>query len=182
MSKIIVSGLRCVSILICLIVLSGWTGCNNIQEVPSASINEGPALSQEKKPEVPLSQKALEGSWQMISISNDPVGDVKEFAIFFTVHEGSYTFTMRGDLLHRGRLRLNMKAEPAELDMLITEGEGQGGNNQCIARFHEGNLQMCMGLVNTPRPSSFEDKPDSGISLAVFERVQAEKTEVAEPE
>ncbi|MGY8770523.1 MAG: TIGR03067 domain-containing protein [Pirellulales bacterium] len=201
MSNHLVSELQCYSLLVLAMILSGQAGCVGKQEEPSTStrvenshgsfqapssqsvvVEQMPLPSEEKKPEIPLSQKALEGTWQMISLSNNVNEDVKRSEIFFTIEEGHYTFVMGGTTSHGGRLRLNQIDGPAELDMLITEGEGQGGNIQCIAQFHEGKLQMCMGIENTPRPSSFQVKPDSGNSLAVFDRVQSEKSESAKPE
>lgn len=115
----------------------------------------------------------LAGDWKCISAVNDgkQVAEATVNALALVVtKEGGYKTTLGDQVLFDSTCKIDDKKKPKHIDMIGTEGENKGKAALGIYKFVEGELTICYTMPGKDRPAKFQSKPDSGVTLVVWQR------------
>lgn len=117
----------------------------------------------------------LRGEWKLCSLEIEgnpgPGDEVENASLRFQGQEVRFL-----DPAHPGaaRLTLDPSKQPAEMDLEITEGKGNGDHCPGIYRLEKDQLTLCFRLrrQDKGRPSEFKTEAESGLALMKLERVK----------
>jgi uncharacterized protein (TIGR03067 family) len=114
------------------------------------------------------------GRWKIVAIESDgeaKPGDARE-VIVVNQADGAWTMTVDGLEVNRGESRMDPLADPPEIDVEITSGDGKGKVLQGIYEVTETRRRLCFRGEQGWRPREFRTQPGDGAVLVTFEKVQ----------
>jgi len=86
--------------------------------------------------------------------------------------DGTWAMTVDGLETNRGESRIDPLADPPEIDIEITAGDGKGKVLQGIYEVTETRRRLCFRGEQGWRPREFRTQPGDGAVLVTFEKVQ----------
>lgn len=110
--------------------------------------------------------------WKIVAIESDgeaKPGDARE-VIVDNRADGSWTMTVDGLEVNRGESRIDPLADPPEIDVEITAGDGKGKVLQGIYEVTETRRRLCFRGEQGWRPREFRTQPGDGAVLVMFEK------------
>jgi uncharacterized protein (TIGR03067 family) len=116
------------------------------------------------------------GTWKIMAIESDgeaKAGDARE-VIVVNQADGAWTMTVDGLEVNRGESRMDPLADPPEIDIEITSGDGKGKVLQGIYEVTETRRRLCFRGEQGWRPREFRTQPGDGAVLVTFEKVPAD--------
>jgi uncharacterized protein (TIGR03067 family) len=119
-------------------------------------------------------RKLYAGRWKIVAIESDgeaKPGDARE-VIVVNQADGAWTMTVDGLEVNRGESRMDPLADPPEIDVEITAGDGKGKVLQGIYEVTETRRRLCFRGEQGWRPREFRTQPGDGAVLVTFEKVQ----------
>jgi len=131
-----------------------------------ATILTAPACADEK-----AELKKLEGTWVPSSAvfggRNWPDEQLK--ATKLVIADGKYTVTVSGQD-DKGTLKLDLKAKPAGMDIVGTDGPNKDKTIPAIYELSGDVLRICYALDGKDRPAAFESKSGTRHFLVTYKR------------
>jgi len=112
------------------------------------------------------------GRWKIVAIESDgeaKPGDARE-VIVDNRADGSWTMTVDCLEVNRGESRIDPLADPPEIDVEITSGDGKGKVLQGIYEVTETRRRLCFRGEQGWRPREFRTQPGDGAVLVTFEK------------
>lgn len=116
------------------------------------------------------------GRWKIVAIESDgeaKPGDARE-VIVENRADGTWTMAVDGLEVNRGESRIDPLADPPEIDIEITSGDGKGKVLQGIYEVTETRRRLCFRGEQGWRPREFRTQPGDGAVLVTFEKVPAD--------
>lgn len=117
----------------------------------------------------------LAAKWECVSGVNDgkPLNDetVKRLRLTLT-KEGGYKTELGEQVLFDSTCRLDAAKQPAQIDMIGTEGANKGQAAQGIYKLEGDRLTICYTMPGQQRPANFESQPGSGATLVTWRRAK----------
>ena len=116
------------------------------------------------------------GRWKIVAIESDgeaKPGDARE-VIVVNQADGAWTMTVDGLEVNRGESRMDPLADPPEIDVEITSGDGKGKVLQGIYEVTETRRRLCFRGEQGWRPREFRTQPGDGAVLVTFEKQPAD--------
>lgn len=136
-------------------------------------------LSQEpvvpEQAEVARDRALYAGTWKIVAIESDGEarpGDARE-VIVVNQADGAWTMTVDGLEVNRGESRMDPLADPPEIDVEITSGDGKGKVLLGIYEVTETRRRLCFRGEQGWRPREFRTQPGDGAVLVTFEKQPA---------
>jgi uncharacterized protein (TIGR03067 family) len=118
--------------------------------------------------------RALEGDWRFASLEIDgnalPGGALAHSRVLF---DGDRFRSESPEATYEGVFTLDAEAAPPRIDIDFVEGPEAGNTAYGVYRLDGDSLTLCLGLVGSPRPSSFTTSAGSGHALERLRRVSA---------
>lgn len=104
---------------------------------------------------------ALQGKWNIRVTRSKLIGsiDIKP--------DGKYNYYVTPGYKETGRITVNPRANPAEINLIVSRGRGVEDVTRGIYKIVNGQLTLCIGKKNGPRPRSFEGNQQTNIILWV---------------
>jgi uncharacterized protein (TIGR03067 family) len=114
----------------------------------------------------------LEGTWRAVSFITRGETLPEDSAYFHsTTFTGNASVSKYGDKAGpRCVFRIDVKAKPKRLDVLITEGRNKGQTILAIYELKENTLTICGSALGKERPSAFESTYENQQWLEVLKR------------
>ena len=114
----------------------------------------------------------LKGSWACISatVNGKALSDETVKKLRLTLSETGYKTQKGDDALFDSTYTIDITQQPKWIDIIGTEGEAKGKAARGIYALENGKLRICYTMPGGKRPTAFESAPDSGASLAVWQR------------
>jgi uncharacterized protein (TIGR03067 family) len=114
----------------------------------------------------------LQGTWKAESAEADgnalPDEVVKQMKL--VVKGDKYTFTA-GPMEEKGTLKLDPSKKPAEVDIMIEEGEDKGKTQLGLYQLDGDTFKICFGRAGEKeRPKELAAKAGSGTGMFVLKR------------
>lgn len=128
-----------------------------------------------RSPEVLRALGALQGTWVMVSATNDGKSVAGEEARKVTVTILGSTHTVRIDgqvVAHDVALEVDPTTTPASTTETVLDGPGKGAVIRGIYRLEGDALTSCVAAAEHERPTAFDAGPGTGRALRVFRRVR----------
>jgi uncharacterized protein (TIGR03067 family) len=122
----------------------------------------------------PVTVKQIIGSWKCVSatidgrpLAGDTVGQLR-----LTMTADRYK-TERGDqVLFDSTYTIDTGKQPAQIDMVGTEGDLKGKAAPGILKLDGDALTICYVMPGKERPKTFKSEPQSGVFLVTWKRAQ----------
>ena len=143
---------------------------------PVASGGQEPAISEQA--DVARDRALYAGTWKIVAIESDgetKPGDARR-VIVVNHADGAWTMTVDGLEVNRGESRMDPLADPPEIDVEITSGDGKGKVLQGIYDVNETRRRLCFRGEQGWRPREFRTHPGDGAVLVTFDKVPADAT------
>jgi len=86
--------------------------------------------------------------------------------------DDAYTLTAGGRVIEKGKLSLNARKAPVEVDQQILEGTDKGKKQLGIMRTRKGTLEWCVGPAGGDRAKGFDSPKGSRDNFIQLERLQ----------
>ena len=116
------------------------------------------------------------GTWKIMAIESD--GEVKprdNHSVIVVNHaDGTWAMSVDGLETNRGESRINPLADPPEIDVEITAGDGRGSILKAIYNVGETRRQLCFRGEQGWRPREFRTQRGDVAVLVTFEKVPAD--------
>jgi uncharacterized protein (TIGR03067 family) len=114
----------------------------------------------------------LEGTWRAVSFITRGESLPEWSACFHTTtFTGNASVSKYGDKAGpRCLFRLDVKAKPKRLDVIIAEGRNKGKTILAIYELKENTLKICAAALGKERPSAFESTHENQQCLEVLKR------------
>jgi len=113
---------------------------------------------------------SIQGIWQFVSYDIDgkpkPAEQLAKTTIAF-IGDG-WTLREGGKVLRRGTLQFDPSKKPADVDAVVTEGEGKGATMLGIYELKGDTMKLCFDPQGKERPTRFTAK--AGQLAAVVQR------------
>lgn len=112
------------------------------------------------------------GTWKVVAVESNGDRKTEEGRAIVVTNEpdGTWTLSVDGRAVSRGTSRIDPLANPSEIDIEITEGEGKGGEWRGIYEVTETSRRLCFRGSDGWRPREFATAPGCGAVLVLFER------------
>lgn len=152
-----------------LIVLACTLAAWPLATVERAGAGEPPVAAQDA---ATRDRDLYVGRWAVVAIESG--GETRpEFGhevIVINRPDGTWTMSVDGRELNRGESRMDPLADPPEVDIEITAGEGKGKVLQGIYEVTRTRRRLCFRDEQGWRPREFRTQPGDGAVLVTFER------------
>jgi uncharacterized protein (TIGR03067 family) len=115
----------------------------------------------------------LQGDWAAVSfVSNGfKLADDDAQAYFRTIKGNQYTVSRYDKVMGKGNFTLDATKKPKTIDIeTYLPGGKKGPPVLGIYEFDGEKWKLCHGRPGSERPTAFESKEGSGLSLTVWER------------
>lgn len=130
-----------------------------------AAASEDPAVARDRA--------LYAGTWKLVAVESN--GDSKEQrdreVIVVNRVDGSWLMTVDGLEVSRGESRIDPLANPAEIDVEITAGDGKGSVLKAIYEVGETRRRLCFRGEQGWRPREFRTQSGDGAVLVTFQKV-----------
>jgi uncharacterized protein (TIGR03067 family) len=115
----------------------------------------------------PVTVDLIQGRWRMIECGkNGKFAPIFELALSnFVMEISGDRFTLAGSN-EGGRLQIDGSSFPTVMDQICDDGD----IHRCIARLVDGQLEICQGDANKPRPADFSRSRKDDATLTRFSR------------
>ncbi|MFO0952434.1 MAG: TIGR03067 domain-containing protein [Isosphaeraceae bacterium] len=137
---------------------------------------DDPAATQE--------QEKFKGRWEIVGVTENGQAVAKsQFGGLSAVFEGeNYKQFFNDKVVEEGTYKLDPKAEPKTLDLVIRTGADAGKTQLGLYKFEGKTLVLSLVRAGVAeRPKSFESKAGTGILLFTMERAEPGKEKDAKP-
>jgi uncharacterized protein (TIGR03067 family) len=114
--------------------------------------------------------KKIEGTWRFVAHeANGQKSPPEELAqLKITFSGDKFTVTQQGKVVQAGTHKLDPSKKPAQIDAMITEGQGKGGTMLGVYELDGNTIRVCFDPTGKERPTSVTGKRDQ--MSAVIER------------
>lgn len=135
------------------------------------------ALAQESAEEATVARDraAYAGRWKLVAIEAD--GEEKQpdgrEVVVENRADGTWTMTVDGLEVNQGESRMDPLADPPQIDVEFTSGDGKGKVLQGIYEVGATRRRLCFRGEQGWRPREFRTQPGDGAVLVTFERQPA---------
>jgi len=116
----------------------------------------------------------LQGTWTCVSatINGSPLAEETANQLKLTMTADRFK-TERGEqTLFDSTYTIDPAKSPSTIDMIGTEGELKGKPALGIYKLDANQLTLCYVMPGSPRPTTFESQPQSGVFLVVWKRAE----------
>lgn len=112
------------------------------------------------------------GTWKVVAIEVNGERTAQDDRSIVVTNEldGSWILAVDGSVVNRGTSRIDPLANPPEIDIQVTEGDGKGGEMLGIYEVTETTRRVCFRGPDGWRPREFATSPGCGAVLVMFER------------
>jgi len=154
------------------IVVIGWMSLGFItaeEPRPNAAVAESADTEEEA---VRAERSRYSGTWRVVSIEangNRAPDDGRRILVTNRI-DGSWLMSIDGTEVNRGTSRIDPLAQPPEIDLDITDGEGQGRKLLGIYEITGKTRRLCFRGEDAWRPREFRTTSGCGAILVRFER------------
>jgi uncharacterized protein (TIGR03067 family) len=138
-------------------------------------VASGPALVAQDAKGAAQAMKQLEGTWEVVSITQDgkkvsPEGQPKTH---YVVKGGKWQVRKGNQAAEEGTLKIDPSTTPHHIDVTPTTGEHKGQTMHGIYEVKGDTARDCFAMqAGKQRPKSFSADAGSGCRLTVYRRVQ----------
>lgn len=151
-------------LIVPILALASWLAAGSRAPAQEAAVPEAAAAARDRA--------LYAGRWKIVAIESDgeaKPGDARE-VIVDNRADGSWTMTVDGLEVNRGESRIDPLADPPEIDIEITAGDGKGKVLQGIYEVTETRRRLCFRGEQGWRPREFRTQPGDGAVLVTFEK------------
>jgi uncharacterized protein (TIGR03067 family) len=126
--------------------------------------------------EVARDRALYAGTWKIVAIESDGETKPDDARRMVVVNhaDGTWTMTVDGLETNRGESQIDPLADPPEIDIKITAGDGKGNVLKAIYDLSETRRLLCFRGEQGWRPREFRTQPGDGAVLVTFEKVPAD--------
>jgi uncharacterized protein (TIGR03067 family) len=115
----------------------------------------------------------FEGTWIFISIVAEGKDAAEEVVKNAKLTIQGRRFSLVYDReLHTGIITVDPSKKPKTIDVIYSSGDAKGKKSLGIYEIRNDALKVCMGVVDTARPTQFVSTPKSGHLLEVLKRAK----------
>lgn len=152
-----------------LVVLAAGLVCTAVVPRPTGA---QPATETAEAEAVRQARERYAGTWKVVAIESDGNRTVRTDASMVVTNDldGSWTLVVDGRMVNRGTSRIDPLANPPEIDIEVTEGDGKGDGLLGIYEVTETTRRLCFRGADGWRPREFATTPGCGAVLVLFER------------
>ena len=127
----------------------------------------GLAIADDRKQEKKEPRK-LDGAWMAEKASTNGEDSSKLLkSVVLTIDGEKYTVE-GGGVTDKGTLKFDTKKDPAELDIVSTQGQNSSVKIPCIYKWDGDNVVVCYGLDTKTRPTDFTADKKSNRMLVTY--------------
>ena len=114
----------------------------------------------------------LQGEWVIVSGERDGMTIPKEAleGIKRTVTGEDFTVSKDGEVLSRGKYKLDPSKKPKAIDAITKNEAGEEVTMQGIYEFEGDTYKVCLAQPGKPRPTEFKTSENSGCTLTVSKK------------
>lgn len=112
------------------------------------------------------------GTWRLVAVESNgdlQPQDSREILVVNRL-DGSWTLTIDGDDVSSGQSRMDPLANPPEIDLEFTDGEGRGQRLLAIYELMGRRRMLCFRDDKGWRPREFRTQVGDGAVLLTFEK------------
>jgi uncharacterized protein (TIGR03067 family) len=121
--------------------------------------------AQTPAPELSKEMKALQGTW-MITTANGQSSDGSN-EVDFAVTGDSYSQVVNGQVVERGKFKIDASKTPIAIDLMIQEGDDANKTQIGVIQIGEGTITAKLATPGaTERPKDFNPSDDSFTFVA----------------
>lgn len=115
---------------------------------------------------------AMQGEWGCTLNIRDGQRQPDEVAetIFRDVKDDILIISLFDKQLQKGKIKLDPTTTPKQIDVTMLEGPAKDKVSAGIYELKDGVLKICSAPAGQPRPTTFESKPGSGLSVTEWKR------------
>lgn len=119
------------------------------------------------------------GVWKVISITTNGETTFEDERLILVENtiDGAWFLTIDGEEKMHGTYHLSPLANPKEIDLKITSGDGQGGTLKGIYETTENTRRLCVRGPAAWRPQEFTGATGTDCALVEFKRQVAHDAE-----
>lgn len=112
------------------------------------------------------------GTWRLVAVESDGDAQPQDAREILVVNrlDGSWTLTIDGDEVSSGQSRMDPLANPPEIDLEFTDGEGKGQRLLAIYEVMGRRRMLCFRDDKGWRPREFRTQVGDGAVLLTFEK------------
>jgi RNA polymerase sigma factor (sigma-70 family) len=146
------------------------------QQVAQADLKPFDAVNASKEEAVKEEKKILLGVWKLVSCETEgekvPEKILKGEVVRWTVTESTIKWTVNGEGKGEDKYRLEPTAKPKAIDLANKEGRRTRG----IYLLEQDALKVCINEKGQERPKEFASRPNTHLSVMVFQREKQDQT------
>ena len=118
-------------------------------------------------------RKLIEGTWRVVALEIDGNKSMEEDARKITVvngSDGTSSLRSEGNEISKGTSTIDPTKKPKTIDIVPTEGEGNGKQHLGIYELGEKTRKLCFAPPGKARPTEFSSTLGSEHILVTLER------------
>ncbi len=117
------------------------------------------------------SLKKFAGKWVPVevTINGQAMDKDKLDAVLLTI-EGHHYRSVVGDKMDEGTIAIDESKQPATMDVLRKQADGEAATIPAIYEFTDGALRICYAIGTPARPTEFKSEVDGGTLLVTYKR------------
>jgi len=114
----------------------------------------------------------LQGEWVIVSGERNGMAIPQENleGIKRTVKGDDFTVAKDGEVLSRGKYKLDASKKPKTIDAMTKNEDGEEVTMQGIYEFEGDTYKVCLAQPGKPRPTEFKTSENSGSTLTVSKK------------
>lgn len=117
-------------------------------------------------------REAYAGTWRLVAVESNGDRQPQDSREILVVNrlDGSWMLTIDGDEVSSGQSRMDPLANPPEIDLEFTDGEGKGQRLLAIYEVMGRRRMLCFRDDKGWRPREFRTQVGDGAVLLTFEK------------